>query len=653
MADARVKILMDLIDGVTPGIKDVKKELGGFEKNLNDMKPVFAGMAAIGTASFAAIAGAAFKGIDAYAESEQQLTRVDAILDTLGTDTLRQFSGGVDQAKDIAREFGAEIQALGGIGDEAAAEGFAKLLKATKDSSKAMDAAGIAADLATYKQIDYGSAVDVVTKVLNGNTGALQKMGIQIDENMTSEQALAALAGLTAGQYEKYGQTINGQIAILNQSIGDIWENIGAALLPALNSVLEVVKPIITGFADWTAKNPELVQQMIMIGGAISLLVAGIGILGLAIGPIITGFGAFAAVAGVLLSPLGLIVIAITAIGAALIYLYNTNETAREMMNSAWTAISTAIGNAATIIGNWITQAIAWLTDLWNNNEQTRANIVQIWTAIAAFIGQAVTMIGDWFIQFGNWLIELWNNNQTTVILIQEIWNAFLSLFSNIFDLIWSVVTALIANFKKFVLENETVKGILIAAWEAFKVAFDIVFKALGEIVNVFLAIILGVIQTCDTVISTLKIAWNNFDSWWGGFWNGLGAAVQGVIDSIIKAINDLLAKIGAAISKVAEFAAAAAKVGLSVVSGGAINIPSIPMPKRASGGPVSPNQSYLVGERRPEVFTPSGYGRIGQTGGGGVTLNISGNNFYGPDDLSDMVMDSLVGKLKNNIMVN
>jgi hypothetical protein len=48
----------------------------------------------------------------------------------------------------------------------------------------------------------------------------------------------------------------------------------------------------------------------------------------------------------------------------------------------------------------------------------------------------------------------------------------------------------------------------------------------------------------------------------------------------------------------------------------------------RANGGPVSGGSSYLVGERGPEIFTPSGSGMISANGAGGttnVTVNVQG----------------------------
>lgn len=43
----------------------------------------------------------------------------------------------------------------------------------------------------------------------------------------------------------------------------------------------------------------------------------------------------------------------------------------------------------------------------------------------------------------------------------------------------------------------------------------------------------------------------------------------------------------------------------------------------RADGGPVAGGGAYLVGERGPEVFRPSGAGVIEPAGGAGVTVNL------------------------------
>ena len=57
---------------------------------------------------------------------------------------------------------------------------------------------------------------------------------------------------------------------------------------------------------------------------------------------------------------------------------------------------------------------------------------------------------------------------------------------------------------------------------------------------------------------------------------------------------------------------------------------------KRAAGGPVSAGSSYLVGERGPELFTPSRSGNIvpnnamGSVGNITVNVDASGTNVQG-----------------------
>ena len=76
----------------------------------------------------------------------------------------------------------------------------------------------------------------------------------------------------------------------------------------------------------------------------------------------------------------------------------------------------------------------------------------------------------------------------------------------------------------------------------------------------------------------------------------------------------------------------------------------------QASGGPVSPNIPYIVGERGPEMFVPSGAGRIipnNQLGGGIVvnyTINASGGNAREMEELIKRNNIKLVSDLRRII---
>jgi phage-related minor tail protein len=73
------------------------------------------------------------------------------------------------------------------------------------------------------------------------------------------------------------------------------------------------------------------------------------------------------------------------------------------------------------------------------------------------------------------------------------------------------------------------------------------------------------------------------------------------------------------ALSAMEDIAAAAIRSGIGAVLGGAgkgggvggIVAGLLGLPGRAHGGPVSPGQAYVVGERGPELFVPTASGRV------------------------------------------
>ena len=74
----------------------------------------------------------------------------------------------------------------------------------------------------------------------------------------------------------------------------------------------------------------------------------------------------------------------------------------------------------------------------------------------------------------------------------------------------------------------------------------------------------------------------------------------------------------------------AADALGMAGISTGSNNTNGRFRGQRALGGPVAPGGSYLVGERGPELFTPSSSGNItpnGAMGGNTITVNVNGGD--------------------------
>ncbi len=496
MNDNVLQIVISALDKTKEAFGSVQKQMSGLTtgaKGLQDklkaMQPTFKTMAIAGGAAFAAIAGEATMAIKAFSESEAQLKQVDAIIQTFSEDTLRGYCGATynsQEAMKAARaeilDFGQQMQALGGISDEVASIGLAKLTQITGNVGDAMHAASVAADLSIYKNIDYASAVDIVGKVLSGNTSILTRYGIQLKDNATIEEAMAELARRTAGQYEAYGKTLAGQTEILKQTFGDLQETIGATLAPILTDLLKRITPVLNKVMDWIKANPELTKNIIIVSGAVAGLVAVLGTFGLVLPKIIGGFlgivkavqGVGAAFSWLAVGPHALIIAAIVAIIVVIVLLVKHWDTIKAKTIEVWTAISTWITNVVnTIVGTltgWWNNVVSIFQTVWyfilGMVELFKIALTPIWQPMV----DATTMV------FG-WLGEQWNILKENAILfwtilkdkLVKIW----TIFSDNFKLIWNGI-------------KDFFQGIWDSIYGIFQKAIDKLLRVLEPFFNAY-----------------------------------------------------------------------------------------------------------------------------------------------------------------------
>jgi phage-related minor tail protein len=122
------------------------------------------------------------------------------------------------------------------------------------------------------------------------------------------------------------------------------------------------------------------------------------------------------------------------------------------------------------------------------------------------------------------------------------------------------------------------------------------------------------------------------------GLGAGADAAARGIESALVRAVRT--GKLGfeelkaTALSVLADIAAASVRSGMqsligSIKGGGSKSegglsslIGTLSTPGRATGGPVSPGQAYVVGERGPELFVPTSSGRV-ETGAPGAVREV------------------------------
>jgi hypothetical protein len=174
-----------------------------------------------------AIKGVIESSIRGAIEAEQSENNLNAALEITG----RTVAGNIQHYK----KFAAEQMRYTTYTDDQIMASQALLLQLTNLDQKGLDRATKGAmGLATTMGIDLKSATMMVTKAMEGNYGALGRVGIQVDKNLTAEQKQASLLD----QLEKlYGRstaevnTFGGALKQLVNNWGEIKEAAGGAVI--------------------------------------------------------------------------------------------------------------------------------------------------------------------------------------------------------------------------------------------------------------------------------------------------------------------------------------------------------------------------------------------------------------------------------------
>ena len=147
---------------------------------------------------------------------------------------------------------------------------------------------------------------------------------------------------------------------------------------------------------------------------------------------------------------------------------------------------------------------------------------------------------------------------------------------------------------------------------------------------------------------------WDSYSAKLYEVWEITKTFSVGIYDSIAGAFDRLTGKIGQWFGWVREKFANLGSSIKGVFTGGGDTAPAPVDGARAAGGPVSAGKRYLVGERGPEIFSPSSSGSIipnHRTGGSvsndnrTITINITASPGMNERTLADLVLARLDGR--------
>jgi phage-related protein len=320
---------IEIIAHAEKAIAEMDKVKGASGEGFNAMK-------AAGVAAGLAVAGELVHATEAAADHQTHVAKLEQAYKDAGL-PIGQMKTALEENDAAARKTGQSADDL----DDA----FTKLVTATKDTTKAHEELGTAQDLAAFKGISVADASDAIIKANEGNTKSLKAMGIATtDANGKQLDATHIMENLTAavhGQADAYGQTAEGGLKRFHESTEQLQVALGNALLPALQSVINALMPLF----DWLSRNQGLVSTLVPI-------VAGLGAVVLTIVEAVRVWTAVQTALDVVLNanPIGLIIIAVAALVAGVIYAYNHFAIFHNAVQTVWEALK-AVGS--WIMGNW------------------------------------------------------------------------------------------------------------------------------------------------------------------------------------------------------------------------------------------------------------------------------------------------------------
>lgn len=401
-----------------------------------------------------------------------------------------------------------EIAALGatmiqtGTQSDVAATGIKNLIlgmsigeKATKSQAAAFQQLGFdAADMAKRMQTDAkGAILDVfhaiqalpkdqqagVLKDLFGeeSIGAISPLLAKLnllEDNFNKVSDATKYGGSVDAEYAARCETTANQMYLFKNSMTAVAIEIGSALLPAINSILRSIVPVVVAFANWAKEHQVLIQTMVALAASFAgvllaarsilairagfrmlketadmfftvnkngetvlrgsataskLFHAGLNGLGAAFRLAATGARALAL--ALMANPIIAIVAVIIAVVAAIIYFWNTNEQFRSAIIAIW--------NNIVAFGMSLFSALAaFFTGVWNG---LVAIATAVWSGIMTVATMAVSVIMDIISAFGAFFTGVWNG---CLAIASAVWDAISSFVSGAASVIEGIISALV-----------------------------------------------------------------------------------------------------------------------------------------------------------------------------------------------------------------
>lgn len=346
------------------------------------------------------------------------------------------------------------------------------------------------------------------------------------------QQSIIDSGGAAQQMADTQLDNLQGQITILKSALEGLAISFGELLLPAIKMIVGWVQK----FVDWLNGMDEGTKKVIT---TVALLAAALGPVLIVVGKVVSAVGtimtivpkvagvintvktAFAALNTTMLAnPIFLIIAAITALVAAFIYLWNTNEDFRQFWINLWENVKAVAIAVWEAIKNFF--SAAW--------EAISSTAQAVWNGIKDFFSglwEGIKTIFSTVVEVIKTIVTTYFNVYKTI--ITTVLNAIKTVFTTVWNGIKTVVTTVVTAIQTFIT----------TAWNAIKNTVTTVLNAIKTVIttvwNGIKTAVTTVVNAIKTVISTV--------------WNGIKTTVSTVVNGIKNTVSTVFNNIKSSIS--------------------------------------------------------------------------------------------------------
>lgn len=398
------------------------------------------------------------------------------------------------------------------------------------------------------------------TNLKNSVKNNLAEMLTDIDKGFKN-----AGLGSIAQVLDSMKSTVNGAF----QAIGPAVTAGTSVAITAFKVLLAVVKGLFSFISQNRSWLAPLAVGVVGFLGTIKVLTAGIK----GIQAVIKGFetvkaftsmiaegktaiGMFKNLAAAMsINPWVLLVAAIAAVVAGLVYFFTQTKTGRAL----WS------GFVSFLVGLW-NQLVTTATTVWNNIVTvftTAVGIIKgVWSGVASFfstIWQAIVTVAS-----ATWQVIV-SIVTTVVSQVKTIWSGIVAFFTTLWTGIVTVATTI---WNMLVTVVQTVVIAIQTAWQGFTTFLTTLWTGIVTIATTIWTMLITVITT---VVTAIQAVWSGFSGFMSGIWSGIISVASAVWEGLVSVISavwsTIISVVSGAVSAVSSVISAGFNTARAIVS--------------------------------------------------------------------------------------